>query len=471
MSNTDIGHIRLAKAPIGRCASGEGLTRLNTLVFWLLVALLAIAPIPFGSARAIYWGALAAAIGLVGMVYCALLVWMRQAPRIAPAALWPQAVLWVAVCAWLVVQVLPLGGLAIPLPDGTTLDAGTISIAPGMTLLMLARQLGYGLFFFLMLQTLANGRRRRLLFDVLLCIIIAHGVYGMISLRSGDTILGLEKWAYNGYATGTFVNRNSYATFLAMGSIIAAGRFGHVLARGFAHHRDDGRPPHFWSSLVIYAVAYVFLVTVILSTASRMGLFVTVVGTIVALAVLLQGGRGKGMLLALVPVILAAIAVAMVFFGVGLFERLGGVETSAQVRGDFYRQIWELILLRPLTGFGGGSFELAFPLVHALPVSTDRVWNLAHNTYLALWSELGLVAGSLVILSVGLVAVRIGHAVIRRQGNLEAQAIALGSLVACALHSLVDFSLEIPANTLIFLALLAAGAASAFTAPPAGADR
>jgi len=69
------------------------------------------------------------------------------------------------------------------------------------------------------------------------------------------------------------------------------------------------------------------------------------------------------------------------------------------------------------------------------------------------------------------VAVRIGHAVIRRQGNLEAQAIALGSLVACALHSLVDFSLEIPANTLIFLALLAAGAASAFTAPPAGADR
>ena len=48
---------------------------------------------------------------------------------------------------------------------------------------------------------------------MLLLVIIACGVYALISLQSGDTILGLPKWAYLGSATGTFVNRNSFATW------------------------------------------------------------------------------------------------------------------------------------------------------------------------------------------------------------------------------------------------------------------
>src|SRR5690606_25395883 len=215
----------------------DRVTRANTMTFWVLLAIMALAPIPFGSARAVYWALLATLFGLTAALYFAYLIWIRGTPRIGIDRFGPQLAIWLIACGWLVVQVLPLGMSQNVLADGSTLEAATISIAPGSTILMLARQLGYGLFFFLMLQVTANENRRKYLLDALLCIIVVHGVYGMTSLQSGDTNLGLEKWAYYGYPTGTFVNRNSYATFLAIGSIIAVGRFAKILGDGMRRHK------------------------------------------------------------------------------------------------------------------------------------------------------------------------------------------------------------------------------------------
>jgi O-antigen ligase len=460
MTDVEVSRMPSLSVPRRHQGADHKVSRLNTLTFWALMVVLALAPIPFGSARALYWALLPLVFGSMTVLYFARLGWIGGRLRIGVGAFWPQASIWAISCLWLVVQLLPLGLGDIPLPDGTSIDASHISIAPGMTILMLCRQLGYGLFFLLVLQVAANEGRRKLLLDVLLCMIVAHGLYGMISLHSGDTILGLEKWAYNGYATGTFVNRNSYATFLAMGAIIAAGRICGVAAQGMKHHRDDGRPPNFFSNLLIYGVAYLFLLTVIFSTASRMGAAVTLIGTAVVFAVALRGTRSAVVLAVLVPV--AGLALAL--YGPALVERFGEVEAAATVRNDFYRQIGDLILLRPLTGFGGGSFELAYPLVHADPVYKDAVWSLAHNTYLGLWAELGLVVGSLMILSVLLLTLRILFAALRHRGNPVVEAVALGVATACGLHALVDFSLEIPANTLVFLALMAAGAAATVTA-------
>jgi len=324
----------------------------------------------------------------------------------------------------------------------------------------LIRQLTYGLFFLLMLQASANEARRRMMFDILLAVTVAYGIYGLVSLQSGDTILGLEKWAYQGYATATFINRNSFATFLAMGGTLAAARLGKLLADASLHHAHDGKLRNLRGDLLIYGLAYVFLVVVVLSTGSRMGLFVTVVGAIVSSAIALRRSRRLAFLSLLVPLAVVAFMAILVVYGGALLERLGSLESSADVRSDLYWQIWEMITQRPLVGFGGGSFELAFPIVHQAPVSSDLVWSKAHDTYLALWSEMGLVFGSLPLLAIGFIAAKLVIAVARKRGNLETQAIALGVLAVGGIHSLVDFSLEIPANTFLFLALLAAGAAS-----------
>jgi O-antigen ligase len=461
MTQIEINPSRLAGQRSGGRAKAR-LTRLNDFTFWVLLAVLALAPIPFGSARPFFWGLAAVVIGAWAAVYMAGMLVMRNELRIGFEKFGAQTVLTGLFCLWLVVQIVPVGFSTIQLLDGTSLPVPTISLAPGATLLMLIRQLTYALFFFLVLQVCANEARRRLLFDILLGVIVAYGVYGLVSLHSGDTILGLEKWAYNGYATGTFVNRNSFATFLAMGGVIAAARFGKLLSDGSRAHPDDGKPRNLRGNLLLYGLAYVWLISVVLSTGSRMGLFVTVMGAAVALALALRKtGRLSGLAL-IVPVALAALALIIVFFGGALFERLGNLETSSDARWDLYRQIWQLIMQRPLTGFGGGAFELAFPLVHQAPVNSDLVWSKAHNSYLALWAETGLVAGSLPLLAMALVGFRLVVAVVRKRGQLEGQAIALAVLAVGAVHSLVDFSLEIPANTFVFLALLAAGAASTF---------
>lgn len=437
----------------------DGLTRLNTFTFWMLLAVLALAPLPFGSARALYWAAAAVAVGGLATCYFLVVALLRAAPRIELGRFLPQAIMFGIVCIWLVVQVLPIFPVPLALSDGTSLSLSTISIAPDMTVLMLIRQLTYGLFFYLMLQVCARDQRRKLMFDVLLWIIIAYGVYGMTSLYSGDTILGLEKWAYYGYATGTFVNRNSFATFLAMGGVIAATRMGKLLSDRAEKHPSDGSIRNFRSNMLIYGLAYAFLLTVVLSTGSRMGLFVTIVGAVTAFSVTLRRTQ-LGVLALSVPVALTVAVLAMIYYGQGLFERLGSLESSANVRSDFYVQVWELILQRPWTGFGGGTFELAYPLVHEAPVNSDVVWSKAHNTYLALWSELGFVVGSLPIIAVALLALRMGAGIARKRGSIESQAIGAGVLAIGAIHSLVDFSLEIPANTFVFLALLAAGSVS-----------
>src|SRR5690606_38321648 len=77
---------------------------------------------------------------------------------------------------------------------------------------------GYAMLFFLVAQVSVNPHRGRQMLRFLFWVTVAYAVYGLVSLTQlGDTLLGLDKWAYLGSATGTFVNRNSFATFLAFG--------------------------------------------------------------------------------------------------------------------------------------------------------------------------------------------------------------------------------------------------------------
>jgi len=459
MSQIEISSARASVRHGGSRASSR-LSRLNEITFWLMLAVLVLSPIPFGSTRGFFWGLLAFVVGIWALIYTLGVLQIRQGVRIG-LEIFALPILAMAVfCFWLLVQILPLGLVPLQLSGGVIQPSATISVTPDATLMMLIRQLTYGLFFLLMLQASANEARRRMMFDILLAVTVAYGIYGLVSLQSGDTILGLEKWAYQGYATATFINRNSFATFLAMGGTLAAARLGKLLADASLHHAHDGKLRNLRGDLLIYGLAYVFLVVVVLSTGSRMGLFVTVVGAIVSSAIALRRSRRLAFLSLLVPLAVVAFMAILVVYGGALLERLGSLESSADVRSDLYWQIWEMITQRPLVGFGGGSFELAFPIVHQAPVSSDLVWSKAHDTYLALWSEMGLVFGSLPLLAIGFIAAKLVIAVARKRGNLETQAIALGVLAVGGIHSLVDFSLEIPANTFLFLALLAAGAAS-----------
>jgi len=224
-------------------------------------------------------------------------------------------------------------------------------------------------------------------------------------------------------------------------------------------------------SLLLACVALLCLAA-ILATASRMGLFVALIGAVVVVGLRLRRGLAHGgstrlIVAALTLLAMSALSAVALLYGGDVTERLGSTADSAGVRLDLYRNIVDMISLHPLTGVGLDNFGEAFRAHQKLPVSPDLHWRLAHNTYLTLWSELGLILGSLPIALCALMA----FALLRRSLSPKVTPVshlsdaAFASLVICALHSLVDFSLEMPANVYVLLTLIALGLA------PLGADQ
>ena len=193
-----------------------------------------------------------------------------------------------------------------------------------------------------------------------------------------------------------------------------------------------------------------------------MCLFVTMLG--MALVVLqsrwLSGVSRTAVIVVGLLLSLGLILFFALSFGQLTFDRLGSTGASADVRGALYLTIVSMIADAPLLGHGFDSFEQSYRLYHAAPVSADLRWDQAHNTYLELWAELGLLIGSLPpLLCLGaLIALRRrATAPDNKYPHLAAAGVA--AIAVGAVHSLVDFSLEMPTNVYLLILIIAFGLA------------
>ncbi|MEO8683574.1 MAG: O-antigen ligase family protein [Devosia sp.] len=424
-----------------------------------LLIFLALVPVPLGSNRPLFWAVTAVAVALLGAGYSAALLVNRERLRVGFDEITLVPALFITQYFYLAIQIMPLPLFGLPM----------ISVAPGSTLLMLIRTASYGVFFFLVLQVARNASRNAFMTKAMLAIGSLHAVAGLVMLRSGDTILGLKKWAYLGSATGTFVNRNSFATFLAFGCVAAAGLLIDALNRTQSDVRDAQSPQ--WQRVAIIAIAFAFMVAALVATQSRMGVLAAVCGVLVVASYGLSASRRRTLAFAGIGiVIVGGLAAIGLLNSQGLLDRLLFTDQSWSIRIALYQQVVQLIMQRPWTGFGGGSFEIVFSLVHDLPVGVDRVWDKSHNTYLALWAELGLIGGSIPIILWAAIAIRLRKALKTNRANWLALAVPLGVLTVGATHSLVDFSLEIQGVTYWFVAFTAMGLAQSLE-PPTGGSR
>lgn len=416
----------------------------------LLVAAIAIAPMPLGSNRPLFWTLWAAAIGALAITYGLGLLLFRTPARASVARYWPELVGMGVLMAWLGVQLLPLGSWLpgfIQVPQ-LGLAASSISLDPGSTRLTLLTFATYGLLFLLCAQVAAEPRYAHRMLLAIFLVIAAYAAYGLVSLTQlGDTPLGAEKVYYRGSATGPFINRNSFATFLATGLAIGVP----LLAGSLSHPRTTRS----FGEAALVLVSLLFIATALLATGSRMGLISGGAGTFVAL-LLLMPTRHIAPRLALATIVgLGLLTTLTVLFGADTLERFVFVSDETG-RAELYRQVWGAILERPWTGYGGGSFAAVFPLFQQPPLSNDGIWDKAHSTYLTLWFELGLVFGSVPVLIVLSLFFR-GVCGLWNSPTRRLSVAVIASGVVFGLHSLVDFSAEIMADAFLFTAILALG--------------
>jgi O-antigen ligase len=345
---------------------------------------------------------------------------------------------------------------------------------PGASLLGAIRAVGYLIFLILAIEVGTQPDRTHRLGLALMIGIMLHGIFGLVSLRLLDdySLWGVKE-VYQGMLTGTFVNRNSIATFLGFGLILAV-----AFAMVWGHRASLLAPDRGYTALLtpqrleivgLWFAAGVLALAILL-TQSRMGAAATTAGAFVTFIVLRVTFRTRPLRIALEGGIglLVLLAFLIPAAGTGLIERALFTLVESSDRVSLYIQTWGMIQDRPLTGFGYDAFAPAFELYRDDPFVVDRYADLAHNTYLALWAEQGLVIGSIPVVLTAWAMVMIIQRLRSGEGDMAVTAAAIGVITLGALHSLVDFSLEIPANVYCFLLIVGLAMARSRVSRPKG---
>lgn len=434
-----------------------------------LYGLLALAPLPFASARPSWQWVWVVSVGLTALWYLFKNRYHtgKKIPKGVLLALWLGGLF----VAWGYVQALPLFGEGLGVTnesaDRLLSELVSISVDPQKTISNAVFYLSHGVFFWLVFSFC--DRRTKALKLLRFCglVVALYAVYGFVVFVSGnDTILWFQKWANQNSLTSTFVNRNSFAAFAGLGlqcfiayayfwiqDELIESRSGKELYR---HVIETMVTNTWWLPLGIVLTAIALLLT-----NSRAG-FGSVAIACFLLLLLLPNHYQRSRSIALW---LAGYGMVMAL-AIGLFSLSGGVlETRLQAGAPFdqrleaYSLVIEAIRDRPLTGFGLGTFDDVFRSYRdeTITIYFDR----AHNDYLELAMTAGIPATIMLMIAFFLLL----NFLIRRLdlGLQYRSFIALGitTTVQLGLHSAVDFPLQIPAISYMWCAIMAASLAVA----------
>ena len=467
---------------------------------FLLIAFLALvilAALPSGGNVPLAWTTNAFLTGvLVIMVAMQNLVLKRPAAVPFRWITLP-ALLFALVCLWAMIQSLGVTPAALhnPLWSAAS-DAfgeplrGAISVNPFNTRVSLMRLLSYAAIFWLALQFGRDRSQAVIMIQAIGLGIAGYAVYGLLLWSLGSEFIPwYGKRAGTGEVTSTFINRNNFATLAGMGSVLFFGlvmhRMGQIIRAGHGE-RFKYRLERMLAALAgvegLYLIGALMTLGSLFLSRSRAGLFATLsaLGVLIVLSLWGMrsgrggrtghdrhgghgGGMGKSGLALMALVMVGGIIASFNMSGERIATRLVRSELTIEGRMAVYPRLVEAIRDYPLTGTGYGTFEDMFPLYRDETVSPFGHWDKAHNSYLELMMELGLPASLMLFLAIGLLVWRCLRGGVTRHRDRYIPLIALAASVLVALHSLVDFSLQIPGVAIPYAALLGVGVAQSWS--------
>jgi O-antigen ligase len=277
---------------------------------------------------------------------------------------------------------------------------------------------------------------------------VLESIYGIVQhLTDFATVWDLP--ILSGSAHGTLTNRNHYALLLNLSICLGVGFLYKKSVDFFRGQRLSIRLlPHMPDSAQLaWIIIWLALIGLgVLLSLSRTGIFALFACVTVMMIATRSTQRS-----CLAPILVLAIACAIV--GLGVYTGMDGVLARyaslldpgylEQDRIPIWRDTWKMICAHPWFGQGAGSFQWAFPAYETL--EPDRPAVFAHNDYLQVLAEYGVVGLGLVVW----LLISCWRSAMR---NLKAQdplvrgigLAALGALTAAAIQEITDYALFTP---------------------------
>lgn len=436
-----------------------------------LLVLIAWLPLPFGSNHPWAWGIME--IWAFGLLTLWCFVQGRQSVPI-PDLVGPHRGLILLLVLWLAYYLLQ----AMPLPleiinylspaayhvytyalAGSEDRLYTLSLDPGLTLQIFLKSAAYVTIFVLVLALTHTRARARQLVYVMIIVAFTEAVWAFMTLKlAGPSQIRST--------TGTFVNSNHFAALLGIGIPLTLGIL--IGLAGRARYVANWRMRLYSlldllllgkMRLFLYLAVVVMLAALLFST-SRGAVFSLLFAVVVGLllVVMLRGRRSREV--RLWPVVAVAVIGVLSWIGSGALSR----ELETRGLQDPVRQFvrissYQMIQDYPLVGIGSGNWAFLYPMYKDPQQFSHLVTSHAHNDYLELMAEQGVIGFGLIgcVVMLALLKMVIGLKQRRdplMRGILFACLVAILSLLA---HAWVEFHFHIPAIAAWFFVLMALG--------------
>lgn len=262
-------------------------------------------------------------------------------------------------------------------------------------------------------------------------------IYGVVANSIGQTtIIGIwPKEHYTTSATGSFVNHNHYANYIAVAAPIVIG---YTLTSNYLINKK-------YLNYLVAAILFFACIIALVASLSRGGSASGIFGLVLLFSVYLLKYRSINrktfFIISLIGCFLLLCFLSFIEVG-DIIDRFKRVLIY-----DMRWEIWEATFELPsslwILGSGGGTFPDVFWKVH--PPTTPKTAYYAHNDYIQFLIEYGIIGA--IVMSL---AVFYWYKKTQVKKLAFVQIASLVSLLVMGLHSIVDFSLHIPANAILF---------------------
>jgi len=442
----------------------------HPLLTTLFLALVICLPLPLGSNRAWAWSIMEAWVFILAI--CTLIsVYKNQLslPKSFIAAR-PVLILLGVTLLWTGIQMspLPLAVLKTLSPHAFELanayaNSGYASIAldSDLTAKSLLKGIFYITIMMLMLILLDNHRKIRLFAYAIIVAAVFQAAYGAYMVLSGiEYSFFIEKTAYRGMATGTFINRNHLAGYLEMSLAIGIGLMISTLDNDRAFNwRDRLRKlmETLLSPKAFIRLSLIIICIGLILTRSRMGNSAFFASLLITGALFLFTARHatRSTSIFLVSLIVLDILLIGTWVGLGeVAERIEHTTMETEHRDEIARDTISILRDFPVTGVGAGNYFIVLPSYQGLDI--NRHYYHAHDDYLEYATEYGI-AGFLLFAFTVLYCMKTSFTAMRQKHSRLSLGMAYASfmgMLSILIHSTVDFNLQIPANAAMFAMLM-----------------